>query len=131
MIADVGRILTDLKPCPFCGGQAGRRFHIDMTYAYDECIIQCTQCKARIEIEGINELSELGKMAIEKWNKRVRNRMIIEVFKIDGGVNKYVVTIDATQPECELLTAEGYCRWSRYKSTKPEYEGQEEELWVK
>lgn len=57
--------------------------------------------------------------------------MIFEVFKIDGGVNKYVVTIDTTQKEHELLTAEGYQLWSRYKSTKPEYEGREEELWIK
>lgn len=80
---DVGRILDSLKPCPFCGGKAGRRFHIDMTYVYDECIIECMQCGARIETKGLlfppepegtdgkQRLCEMEKKAIEKWNRRV------------------------------------------------------------
>lgn len=70
---DVGRILDSLKPCPFCGGQAGRRFRIYLAYPHYECIIQCTQCEVRMEIEVTNEenLCDLEKRAIEKWNKRV------------------------------------------------------------
>ena len=55
--------MSDLKPCPFCGGKAKLE---DMGYPHH---VYCTGCGARVQGKGFAEEGE--KDAIETWNKRV------------------------------------------------------------
>lgn len=70
--------MNDLKPCPFCGGDA----EIDPDimffeyYGHERCdeAIQCTECSCRIEIQSdIDKCSccnDLRSEAIAAWNRR-------------------------------------------------------------
>ena len=53
--------MTELKPCPFCGGEA-EIFVSDIT---DRALVYCRGCDAQIKMQQ-NEQE-----AIEAWNKRV------------------------------------------------------------
>ena len=59
-----GLTLIDLKPCPFCGGQANvieHRFHgLDSSYG-----LQCKKCKAETY-----QFYESEEKAIKAWNRR-------------------------------------------------------------
>lgn len=74
---DVGRILDNLKPCPFCGGKAGRRFRIEGMGSPFECIITCADCGANLEVIdtandlNANNLNATENLAIDKWNTRI------------------------------------------------------------
>ena len=52
--------MTELKPCPFCGGEAvfGRRIYCAEVY--------CSKCHATIGRVGLDA-------AIEAWNRRAEN----------------------------------------------------------
>ena len=56
-----GGIMTELKPCPFCGGEA-EIFVSDVT---DRALVYCRGCDAQIQMKPNEE------EAIEAWNKRV------------------------------------------------------------
>ena len=65
---DVCRILDSLKPCPFCGGKARRRF---IAYEHFVCVITCADCGASLEVEDTaNDLKTTQNLAIDKWNTR-------------------------------------------------------------
>ena len=61
---DVREKLIDLKPCPFCGGEADvieHLFHrLDSSYG-----LQCKKCKAETY-----QFYESEEKAIEAWNRR-------------------------------------------------------------
>ena len=52
--------MAELKPCPFCGGEATIGWFFDCYYAY------CINCHAEIRLEGRAE-------AIEAWNRRAED----------------------------------------------------------
>ena len=56
-----------LKPCPFCGGEAG------VSERYDEyCAVRCITCGAK------TNFSMTKKGAIEAWNRREPMDKIVE-----------------------------------------------------
>lgn len=59
----------ELKPCPFCGGEAeishGRFDGKDTSY------VVCKRCMARGEFFTISFKRSSDDMAIEAWNRRV------------------------------------------------------------
>ena len=72
--------LTELKPCPFCGGEAfleeGTRAFIhgkSTRVAY----IRCRRCNARSNRYDLAEFgktstsAEARKLAVEAWNRRI------------------------------------------------------------
>ena len=52
--------MSELKPCPFCGGKA--RLDIDLEWYY----VYCTKCQAQVEGDWRAE-------AIKMWNRRVED----------------------------------------------------------
>lgn len=67
--------MNELKPCPFCGGQAEKRYGRDIDNNISYAVI-CSVChtgifKANI---GQNEWIAYGSMheAIEAWNRRTQ-----------------------------------------------------------
>lgn len=51
----------DLKPCPFCGGEA---FVLEL-YKLGRCLVECENCKCRTDYYTTK------KQVVEVWNKRV------------------------------------------------------------
>lgn len=52
--------MDELKPCPFCGGEARLDMDFDWSYVY------CINCQAQIERAWKKE-------AIEAWNRRAED----------------------------------------------------------
>ena len=69
-----GDTMTELKPCPFCGGEA----EVWVSNITDRAIVYCTVCDAQIRIRQ-NEQE-----AIEAWNKRVSCDTCAMYFPNDG-----------------------------------------------
>ena len=66
------RCLDSLKPCPFCGGKAERRFHTESVESPFECIITCADCGANLKVvDTANDLKTTQNLAIDKWNARI------------------------------------------------------------
>jgi len=63
--------MTELKPCPFCGGEA--KTGIDNDAGRFRAFAYCTKCGARVEYkpEGFKRLREMVEEVAEIWNKRV------------------------------------------------------------
>ena len=58
--------MTELKPCPFCNGEA----HIHTNTGWGTAVvIECKNCGARFE-EFEPSAEKNLKTAIEKWNRR-------------------------------------------------------------
>ena len=72
--------MAELKPCPFCGGEASIREQT--IYLYKAIYAHCTNCKARVmeyfsdapNIDGVTLGKEKAtQKAIEAWNRRAEN----------------------------------------------------------
>lgn len=56
--------MAELKPCPFCGGEA------KVSCGSNYCEVYCIKCFGRVEQNGIDE-------AIEAWERRVENEELL------------------------------------------------------
>ena len=56
--------MTELKPCPFCGGMPEMRKIYDRDYCLDAWYVGCPACGAMME----NSFSEQDAAAV--WNRR-------------------------------------------------------------
>ena len=53
--------MTELKPCPFCGGNA---LSGDTSKHYNEYLVWCTRCGAETDVQDTRA------EAISAWNRR-------------------------------------------------------------
>lgn len=63
--------MTNLKRCPFCGGEA--KVAHDVTIVYTWSYISCTKCKARTTYFLMSTEYSSDQRAIEAWNRRVED----------------------------------------------------------
>ena len=62
--------MSDLKPCPFCGGKAEIQ-HTEKRSEYGECaFIVCTHCGANGQMVTKAWAYSADEKAIEAWNRR-------------------------------------------------------------
>ena len=66
--------MTELKPCPFCGGEAYflTSWHVKNT-AFDSIGVECKSCGAQpyqIRVYEGTDLEKKREAAAKKWNRR-------------------------------------------------------------
>ncbi len=59
--------MTELKPCPFCGGKAKLRYSMPFSW------VECTKCNASIDYKDRYEMRDGEQKAVDMWNMRVNN----------------------------------------------------------
>ena len=60
--------MTELKPCPFCGGEAKYAYEMPFSYIY------CTECDSTGKLVIDTYEQEDGRLEAEMaWNRRVFN----------------------------------------------------------
>lgn len=59
--------MTELKPCPFCGGKAKLHNEVFAEFCVKVFYVQCTNCGVRTMKDGFTEY------AVKDWNRRVNN----------------------------------------------------------
>lgn len=64
---------AELKPCPFCGGEAklaSQKYGLHFAY------VKCSKCHAKVYVDEVEHLGmslgEMTELAISEWNLRVR-----------------------------------------------------------
>lgn len=114
----------ELKPCPFCGGEADYKDDGQYGYAY------CTCCLARTDERYSWRDPEWKREVASEWNTRVYPKEVQEAIKKqnpkkpDGGINKYGFVIGCCK-SCDAVI-DGDCQycphcgqrldWSDYES---------------
>lgn len=67
--------MTEIKPCPFCGGKAflSVLYHEDRPYFPYIAVVLCSKCQAKCGSTGFsNSKEEAEENAIKCWNRRVK-----------------------------------------------------------
>ena len=67
----------ELKPCPFCGGDASVKYHHKSLIGY-EARVYCCECGVMGSAKSGAILEDAAEMAIEAWNTRVGSTCRIE-----------------------------------------------------
>jgi Lar family restriction alleviation protein len=62
--------MTELKPCPFCGGIA-QVMHYKNAFGKEYSYVECTVCKCESANFMIAAYHCSDDLAVEAWNKRV------------------------------------------------------------
>lgn len=77
MTATVSAMTSELKPCPFCGGEAFATVHgrINGVGINDYSgNVMCYKCQASVTSEGFTPTPDQGiESATRKWNRRVND----------------------------------------------------------
>ena len=91
---------TKLKPCPFCGGEANLKYHVDPEGKdFDITIVYCTNCSAAIC--GYDDL-----LIVRKWNMRAAAEAHLytlnELIQLKPLTAVYLEECDDPESECHV-----------------------------
>lgn len=64
--------MEELKPCPFCGGEAKINRIVNTFYQYARYFSSCTRCSAE------SKMFETEQEAIEAWNTRTERTCFVQ-----------------------------------------------------
>ena len=69
--------MTELKPCPFCGGKAyfHKPWRVKGTALYDRIGVECEHCGAfpyQVMVYQFKSLEDKQAAAAEQWNRRAK-----------------------------------------------------------
>ena len=80
--------MNELKPCPFCGGEADEDSYLTNKHmVYGTGWIGCRSCRAFIEYMN----GDRGKsLAVEAWNRRVVQKDKVSLFKYCPNCGAYM-----------------------------------------
>lgn len=71
VVAYMGKVrmeMTQLKPCPFCGGKAEMLIN-EYNDSRKEYLVACAECDGMVE-----RWRETEEEAVEQWNRRVSDK---------------------------------------------------------
>lgn len=60
--------MAELKPCPFCGGEA--EIHEERLEGYTIFFVSCENNKCSVIVETMHRAGYTKAQAIEEWNRR-------------------------------------------------------------
>ena len=98
--------MTDLKPCPFCGGEAEmdtRRQYRALTSGRlgNACAVYCTACEADVSVclEDVPEWTEEALQYVtERWNTRPREAQLeAEIAELRAKLAAYTDELDVAE----------------------------------
>lgn len=70
----------NLKPCPFCGGEARTGYGLN---DYNRWGVGCKSCSATVEVEEWNGVEDTEENAIVAWNKRTEMERPMDFIKVN------------------------------------------------
>lgn len=77
----------ELKPCPFCGGEA-----LFETYGGTACAVVCQTCHCGTATARLYD----GMEAVKAWNRRAERTCLAKPYEVDGETGFY----DCIECEC-------------------------------
>ena len=80
---------TELKPCPFCGGEAEliKQYHLDGQTHYEVAKVRCSMCKCQTDdyiLDGYYGSTDTAQDAVDDWNKRIDDSSSLLVIKVNA-----------------------------------------------
>lgn len=120
-------MVEELKPCPFCGGQA------DLLQAgnrHQSCIIECTNCgtrhessdeephsgrswNARVAVDAQPEAAPVGRLTISRFRGHLENHDFEYIGSLPEGMHKLYAAPQPAQEAAEGGAASGLS-WDGY-----------------
>jgi len=100
---------TDLKPCPFCGGEAEIRERMDENiWDHSQVVWQSVSCgNIDCDLQGYDWPKEAEPNAVERWNTRADPSPVVKPLSFEEAVS----IVEDT--EVAEMTEEGDRRWTR------------------
>lgn len=97
--------MSELKPCPFCGGEAEVRHSV--TCGYDSYWVECKDfqnCRGRV-----SPVTDVESIAVTAWNTRYVETCEVELRESGwGGYTRHCGTCGADL-DCDTRNKQNYC----------------------
>lgn len=65
------KTMTEIKKCPFCGGEANLHSNYSQKADCYYIFVQCSNCFCKsLSVKSEHPVSKIGQQAVEAWNRR-------------------------------------------------------------